>query len=158
MKALLVGLLFVANAMAAGKIEAEIETFLLDFTAKSSSVTGHMTKKGNKYLLGKPIKVKVDSFETGIDLRNKHMAGYMSSKGKHPYIVVNKGAAAGGKGVVLIQMNGKAVKTPFKYEVSGSTMKAEFDINLPSFGIDNVNYNGAGVEDKVQVKVELPIK
>lgn len=151
--------LSVFSAFAGGKLSADVELFPAgDFTATSSKVDGYLVKKGGKYYLGRPIKVPASSFETGVKLRDEHMAKYMSSKGKHPNIVVSKGMAAGGKGVVLVTMNGKSKKVPFTYDDKGSSIIASFKIKISDYVSETINYMGVGVEDEVPVKAVIPVK
>ena len=158
MKTFLTAVLFVFNVLA-GSVTAEVELFPAgDFEAKSSGVSGYMVKKGGKLYLGQPLKVRTDSFKTGIDLRDEHTHNYMSSKGKHPVIVINKGMGKDGKGIALLSMNGKSQKINFEYEEEGSSIKAKFTIKISDFGIEGISYKGIGVEDEVAITAVIPKK
>lgn len=150
-------MVFALNGFAQ-KVSADVELFPAgDFTAKSSSLTGYMVKKDGKLLLGTPLKVKVDSFDTGLGLRNDHMKKYMGGS-KHPVITVNKAAGKGGEGVALLGMNGKSNKVKFKYNEDGKVVKVSFSIELSKFGVEDISYQGVGVEDEVEIKAVVPLK
>ena len=55
-------------------------------------------------------------------------------------------------------MNGKSNKIKFKYAEDGKVVKVSFSIELSKFGIDDVSYQGVGVEDEVEVKAVVPLK
>lgn len=158
MKFLISLMLVLSVNVFAQNISADVELFPAgDFTAKSSGLTGYMVKKDGKLLLGTPLKVKVDSFDSGLSLRNTHMKKYMGEK-KQPIIIVKKAAGKGGEGVALLGMNGKSNKIKFKYAEDGKVVKISFSIELSKFGIDDVSYQGVGVEDEVEVKAVVPLK
>lgn len=157
MKYLLVIALLSMSAMAQ-QIAADVELFPAgDFTAKSGSLTGYMVKKDGKLLLGTPLKVKVSSFKTGLSLRDDHMKKYMKAA-KHPEIVVAKAAGKNGEGVAELKFAGKKKKVKFKYSESGKKVKISFPLELSKFGIDDISYQGVGVEDEVAVKAVVPLK
>ena len=43
------------------------------------------------------------------------------------------------------------------YKIEGQTLKADFEVTLSDFGINEINYKGVGVEDKVRIEVTAPI-
>lgn len=155
---LFVILSFLSFNILAQSVSADVELFPAgDFTANSSSLSGYMVEKDGAVYLGQPLKVKTSSFKTGIELRDEHMVKYMGGS-KHPYIVVNKGMGKGGKGVALVNFNGKDKKVKFNYKKSGSSVDVDFKIKISDFGIDDVSYQGIGVEDEVTIKAKVPLK
>jgi hypothetical protein len=155
---LMVVLSFLSMNIFAQSVSADVELFPAgDFTAKSSELSGYMVQKDGALLLGRPLKVKTSSFKTGIDLRDEHMVKYMGGS-KHPYITVSKGMGKGGKGIALVNFNGKDKKVKFEYKISGSSVNVDFKIKISDFGIDDVSYQGIGVEDEVAIKAKVPLK
>lgn len=155
---LLILMMLPLMAMAKGKIEADITLFPAgDFEAKSNQLEGYLVEKDGALVMGKEIKVKVDSFKTGIDLRDKHMKEYMGMK-KHPYIEIKKGIAKGGKGAAIMAFNGVEKKISFTYEKKKKEVEVKFNFKPSDFGIKDISYQGIGVEDKVEIEAEVPLK
>jgi len=156
-KLVLVLVLFALNVLAQS-VSADVELFPAgDFTAKSSSLQGYMVEKDGKLLLGKPLSVSATSFKTGIDLRDEHMLKYMGAK-KNPVIKVSKGMGKGGNGLALLSFNGKSKKTKFSYTKNSGKVQIKLKIKLSDFGVEDISYQGIGVEDEVVINASVPLK
>ncbi|MCP4912914.1 MAG: YceI family protein [Oligoflexia bacterium] len=125
------------------------------FEINSSKVKGKAVYKGGQYT-AKKVKVSVKSLKTGMDLRDKHLKDKLEMK-KHPYIVIDKAVAKGGKGSAIVNIKGMKKKVPFSYKINGKYFVAKFPLKLSDYKFKGINYMGVGVKDKVVITASLPI-
>lgn len=147
---------FSMNARA-GEVEASVVVNPVgDFTAEFKDIDGFAYADGDGF--------KADSFtipwskvSTGMSVRDKHTKDYFHAD-KHPNIEILQAIGKGGNGVAKIKMNGETQIVKGTYKKDGNNIVAEFPVTLSLFKVTNINFKGAGVQDKVQVKVTVPIK
>ena len=142
----------------AGQVEVKVEVYPVgDFTAVFKDIDGFAYADGDGF--------KADAFsipwkkvDTGMTVRDGHTQKYFHAD-KYPNIEVLQALGKGGKGVAKITMNGSKPKiVKGTYTKSGNNIVAEFPVTLSEFDVKGINFKGAGVQDKVNVKVTVPIK
>ncbi len=126
------------------------------FTAVSNKAKGNLFKTGDTFTADK-ISVSIESFKTGIDLRDEHTWKHMNSK-KNPKAVLTDLKAQGGKATANLELN--AVKKPINiaYSVKGEVVNATFSVKASDFAYPKAEYLGVGVNDLIKVEVEMPFK
>lgn len=125
------------------------------FKAESTKVRGAVTKSGNTLSAGE-LTVQVGSLKTGLDLRDKHFHERLG--GSEAKIVVKNAKGSGGKGQGTITVNQITKPLTFVYTEAAGSVSAVFTLSAADFGIKNVSYLGVGVEDKLSIKAQIPIR
>lgn len=124
------------------------------FTAKSAKIKGKVSKKGDLYY-AKKLYVNVKDLKTGIDLRDEHM----QKRIKGSKITVTNMKAKGGKGIAMLEMNGKSKKITFKYKANQKQFMANFKLNVrQDYQLKDLKYLGVGAKDEVTIEAIVPIK
>ncbi len=126
------------------------------FVAHTSSITGEVLLKGDR-VSSNNIKIKMDTFETGIGLRDKHFKKYVEAE-KYPQAILIMAEGSQGKGKGTIQVKGKEKPVAGTYKVVGQELEATFPVKASDFGITDISYMGVGVEDDLVVVVKVPVK
>jgi len=129
-----------------------------DFVAKTTDVKGQAFMKDNA-VMAKDVVVSLKNLKTGIELRDKHTKKHLEVE-KYPEVVLVKAVGKEGKGKGKIKLRGKEKVVEGTYKVSSDhkTLDASFPIQLSDFDITGINYMGVGVNDKVTVRIQLPLK
>lgn len=137
------------------------------FEAKTKNLTGDLAvDESNPQAVKGAIAVDLQSLETGIGLRDKHL--------KSNYLEVNKGPQYSEARLHDIRIDRLEGKTPFRGiltlhgqqkevtgtaqirpEGSGYRMEATFPVKVADFQIPEPTYLGVGVADEVVVRVNL---
>jgi polyisoprenoid-binding protein YceI len=136
------------------------------FEAKTDVVKGEVTVAGAAQPLNGALHVDLQSLETGIGLRDRHM--------KNNYLEVEKGAEYAAARLEDIRVEKLAGKTTFrglltlhgsrkevtgtaqiKQTASGYRVEATFPLRTAEFGIPEPTYLGVGVKDEIQVRVNF---
>lgn len=127
------------------------------FQAVSQKPKGNLIKEGGTFKADK-ISVTIESFKTGIDLRDEHLWKHMNST-KHSKAVISNLKAQGGKGTFSLELNGvKVDNIPTTYTEKGSEVNATFTVKASKFALPKVSYLGVGVSDDVKIDITLPFK
>lgn len=160
MKSFLIGgLVFIFSMIAGAQAQVTVDVALNpmgNFEAKTSSVSGTATMKGDE-VSAQNIVVNLKSLKTGVDLRDKHTQKHLDT-GKFPEAILISANGKGGKGTGKIKIRGIEKEISGSYKVDKNMLKADFDLQLNDFKIENINYMGVGVEDKVTLHIAIPIK
>jgi polyisoprenoid-binding protein YceI len=137
------------------------------FEAKTRSLSGDVTTAaGEQGALRGALRVELQTLETGIAIRDRHM--------KNNYLEVEKGpgfAAATIEEIRVEKLDGKTVFTGMlslhgqKRKVTGAAelqqrdgkirVQAQFPVKVSEFEIPAPTYLGVGVKDEIQIKVSL---
>lgn len=151
-------LLFSLNLMAkSSSLKVDIELSPAgSFAITTKRIKGSVRTKGDQLVASK-ISTPVKSFETGIDLRDKHVKEKLKYD-KFPYITVTEAVGQNGAGTALLKVMKVEKKINFKYEKIGKTIKVSFDLSLADFEIRNISYMDIGVADKAKITAILPLK
>jgi hypothetical protein len=128
------------------------------FVATSHKVVGvaHLLP-GNK-VEAKNITVPAGSFDSGIELRNKHIKQRFDVE-KFPTITLLEARGQGGKGRGKLKVKDIVRDVVGTYKiVDGNMLHAEFKARASGFNIRDVSYLGVGMEDELNLEVEVPLK
>lgn len=126
------------------------------FQAVSKKPKGNLIKEKGAFSADK-IFVSIESFKTGIDLRDEHFWKHLNSS-KHPKATVSDLKANDGKGTATLEVNGVKKPINITYTEKGSEIEAKFKVKASEFGMEKAEYLGVGVDDSVAVEVTLPYK
>lgn len=154
MKALL--LLLVCSVAHAGTVKFKVTLSPAgDFLAQSAKGRGFVEKNGNEYVAPE-LSVEVGTLKTDIELRDKHLHERLG--GAKSKIFLKNAKGSGGKGTATLVANGQSKPVSFVFKESGGQVSARFALKPSDFGIKDVNYLGIGVEDKIVVDAQFPIR
>lgn len=137
------------------------------FEAKTNAVTGEVRPVEQAGAAVGALKVKLDTLETGIALRDRHM--------RSNYLEVEKGgeyATAVLENIRVDKLDGKGTfrgdltlhgqrrevvgtSAVQRKDDGGVRVEAEFPVKVSDFAIAEPSYLGVGVRDEVQIKVKL---
>jgi polyisoprenoid-binding protein YceI len=136
------------------------------FEAKTNAVTGEVRPVEQAGTAVGALQVKLDTLQTGIALRDRHM--------RSNYLEVEKGgeyATAMLENIRVEKFDGKGTfrgdltlhgqrrevvgTSAVQRKDGGVRVEAEFPVRVSEFGIAEPTYLGVGVRDEVQVKVKL---
>lgn len=126
------------------------------FQAVSKKPKGNLIKEKGGFTADK-ISVTIESFKTGIDLRDEHFWKHLQSS-KHPKATLSNLKAQGGKGTASLEVNGVTKPVSISYSEKGQEIQAEFKVKASDFGLAKAEYLGVGVSDQVVIQATLPYK
>ncbi len=126
------------------------------FQAVSQKPKGNLIKENGVFTADK-IAVSIESFKTGIDLRDEHFWKHLNSS-KHPKATLTNLKAQGGKGSANLEVNGVKKPVVISYTEKGKEVVAKFQIKASDFSLAKAEYLGVGVSDLVEVEAILPYK
>ncbi|HEX4923060.1 MAG TPA: YceI family protein [Bdellovibrionales bacterium] len=152
-------LMTAATALAEPAVELRVSLFPAgNFTAKSAKVKGHAELNGNT-VSAKNITVPTASFDSGIDLRNKHMKQRFETE-KFPEAVLLEATGRDGKGKGKLQVKGvvREVDGSYKLVNDNKELEATFKTKASDFNIKDVSYMKVGMEDELEVFVRVPVQ
>jgi hypothetical protein len=126
------------------------------FQAESKKLKGDVFfEKGIFY--ADRISVSIESFKTGIELRDEHFWKHLNSK-KHPKATLLGLKAQSGQGSAILEINGIKKKVTISYDSKNDIVIAKFRVKASEFGLPKAEYLGVGVSDDVEVQALLPYK
>lgn len=126
------------------------------FQATSLKPKGDLKKTGDAFSADK-ITVSIESFKTGIDLRDEHFWKHLKSS-THPKATLSNLKAQGGKATADLEVNGVKKPVTITYKVVGQEVLADFTAKASDFALPKAEYLGVGVSDDVKVNVTLEYK
>ena len=126
-----------------------------DFVANSAKARGFVDKNGQA-LSAEELSVEVGTLKTDIELRDKHLHERLG--GAKTKIVFKDAKGQGGKGTGTLVVNGQSKAVAFIYKESSNQVLARFLVKPSDFGIKDVKYLGIGVEDKVVIDAQFPVR
>lgn len=113
------------------------------------------------------LRVPLDTVDTGIDLRNRHMKEkYLDTKAhpfaelKVPKAMLKEGQGQKGSGTFTVHGTSKPVAVVYDVAKTGDgySVKGEFDINIKAHGIEVPSYLGVTVKPDVKVVAAFAVK
>jgi polyisoprenoid-binding protein YceI len=137
------------------------------FEAKTKNVTGQVASAPNAAgAVPGAIKVDLQTLETGIGLRDRHMRDKYLEVGKGPDFAVatiegitvdKKQGKATFNGTLLLHGERKEITgiAELKEQNGRVQILAQFPLSVSQFAIPQPTYLGVGVRDELQVKVSL---
>jgi polyisoprenoid-binding protein YceI len=126
------------------------------FQAVSTKAKGNILKQGDNFTADK-ISVSIESFKTGIDLRDEHTWKHLNSS-KHPKATLSDVKGSGGKATASLEVNGVKKPVNITYLTENQNIQAKFAVKASDFGLAKVEYLGVGVNDIINVEATLPFK
>lgn len=126
------------------------------FQAVSNKAKGNIIKTGDGFSADK-LSVSIESFKTGIDLRDEHTWKHLNSE-KHPKAVLSNVKGQGGRATGELEVNGVKKPINITYAVAGTNVNAKFSVKASEFGLPPKEYLGVGVGDVITVEAVLPFK
>lgn len=155
MKALILALcLMTSNAFSEDKIILNIGLNPAgSFMATSTKPKGKLTKDGDTFKADK-ITVSIESFKTGIDLRDEHFWKHLNSQ-KFSRATLSDLKAQGGKATAMLEVNGINKPINITYKVQGNEVIANFNVKASDYSLPKADYLGVGVSDEIKVDVTM---
>lgn len=127
-----------------------------DFQAVSKKLKGNLIKEKGAFRSDK-LSVSIESFKTGIDLRDEHFWKHLNSS-KHSKATLTNLKAQNGKGVATLEVNGIKKPVSISYVEKGQEVEAKMKVKASDFSLPKAEYLGVGVSNDVNVVVTLPYK
>jgi polyisoprenoid-binding protein YceI len=145
----------------------------LKIVGRGAGPTGELTlqKEGDSQLLSGEVHLDLESFDTGIGLRDKHMKETYLETGKSKNAVLKfsqarlndeilqKGGEARLPGVLQLHGVEKPIEIQMNFSHNPDGIKAlsSFEIKISDFAIAIPSFSGIKVADLVQIKIETLI-
>jgi polyisoprenoid-binding protein YceI len=126
------------------------------FQAVSKKPKGYVFRQGDS-VTAERIAVSVESFETGIELRDEHFHKHLNAS-KHPRTVLSDVSGSNGKAKGTLEVNGIKKPVAISYKFVGNEMHAQFNTKASEFGLKKAEYLGVGVDDNVKVEAVMPFR
>ena len=126
------------------------------FQAVSKKPKGNVIKENGVFTADK-ISVSIESFKTGIDLRDEHLWKHMQSS-TNPKATLSNLKASGGKGTAQLEVNGKKNPVTIVYVEKGPEILAKLIVKASNFSLPKAEYLGVGVDNLVEIEVALQFK
>ena len=126
------------------------------FQAVSKKAKGNLFKQGDTFTADK-ISVSIESFNTGIDLRDEHTWKHLNSA-KHPKATLTDLKASGGKATAMLEVNGEKKPINITYKTANDEVIAKFTVKASEFKLPKAEYLGVGVDDAINVEATLPYR
>lgn len=157
---LFLGILFFTFSVLAADNKVTVHVALTpagSFQAESTKLKGKLSKKGDTLVADK-ISVSVESFKTGIDLRDEHFWKHLNPTKKHPRIVLTNLKTSGRQGSGVLEVNGVKQPVKFNFVEKDGMAESKFKLKASSFNLSKASYMGVGVADEVLVHVRMKLK
>lgn len=126
------------------------------FWARNEKLAGYVLKSGESYT-AHDIEVAMTGFQTGISLRDRHLATRYLEAEANPKATFRLEKADVGLFEGRLTWRGKTLPIFGRYDVKDYRLTARFKLRLSDFGIAEPEYMGVKVLDEVDVEAELPI-
>lgn len=123
------------------------------FQAVSKKMKGKLIKQNNLITSDK-IVVMIESFKTGIDLRDEHFWKHLQST-KYPKATLTDLKAQKGVGTANLEVNDVKKQITITYVEKDNEVHAEFNVKASDFSLQKAEYLGVGVSDEVRVNAIL---
>lgn len=127
------------------------------FQAVSSKLKGNVVKKDGSFSADK-ITVSIESFKTGIELRDEHFWKHLNPSKKHERAVLTELKTSGNKGQGILEVNGVKKNIAFNFTEKDGMLFTKLNLKASDFKLSKASYMGVGVEDTVTVEVSLKYK
>ncbi len=124
------------------------------FVAKSDRLKGDLVRNGAE-ITSQKLSVSIDSFKTGMSLRDEHFCKHLGCEAQ-PKSILSNLKGTGGKGTGILELNGVKKEIAFNYEEKDSLIVAKFELNSADFKMPHAKYLGVEVSDVVSVEVRTP--
>lgn len=126
------------------------------FSAVSQKPKGNLVKSKGVFTSEK-ITISIESFKTGIDLRDEHFWKHLQSN-KYPKATLHNLTATQGRGKATLEVNGIKKPIVIAYEEKETEILAKFKVNASDFSLPKVEYLGVGVDNTVSIEANMSFK
>lgn len=120
------------------------------FELVSKKLRGHVIKKDGKLSADK-LSVRIQSFSSGIDLRDQHFWKHMNYK-EHSKAILTDVKGENGKATGNLQVNGVKKNINIDYTENKNEYVAQFKIKASEFSLPPKSFLGITVDDEVSIK------
>ena len=124
------------------------------FEAVSEKLKGILIKKDGGYSADK-LWVSIESFKTGIDLRDEHFWKHLNSN-KSPKVILTNVIGKGGRATGTLEVNGVKKPVNMTYVEKSTDITTTFKVKASDFGLAKASYLGVGVSDEVKIEATYP--
>lgn len=159
MKKILISFLFLLSTVAMAENQVILNVGLTpagSFQATSKKVKGNLVKTGDSFTAD-TISVSIESFKTGIDLRDEHFWKHLNSS-KHSKATLTNLKAQAGKATADLEVNGIKKSVSMTYKIQNNEVVAHMNVNAQDYSLPKAEYLGVGVSNDVKVEVTLGYK
>ena len=125
------------------------------FTIEGKKLAGKVTKDKDIYK-AKNIVLNLTDLKTGMELRDKHVQEYLETK-KYPIAVLTEGQGKGSKFSGKLKIRNIIKPIAGTYELKGKQGLAKFKVKMSEYKIKSASYMGLGVNDEINVTVEMMV-
>lgn len=154
---IIIGILFCFPAISQTSILIDVSLSPAgSFQAATSKIKGSI-KATDQAIQADKISVLINSFKTGIDLRDEHFAKHLNAE-THPRATLTELKGANGKGSAKLEVNGVNLPVSFDYVTKNNILSTKLKLKASDFKLKKAEYLGVGVADDVVLSVELPLK
>jgi polyisoprenoid-binding protein YceI len=162
----------VVNKSAGNEIKFFAEATFNNFQGVTKAVDGYVVFNGDSKKDENvfDLKVALDSINTGIGLRNKHMRGYLNTD-KNPYAefkgdtIIRDSLSVSeynleAKGNFTVNGISKEITVPAKFYDFGELkkIKADFELKLSDFNIERPSFLFNKVRDEIKLELIIYLK
>jgi hypothetical protein len=152
--AIFLTVLFPFTALADGSIQVAVKLSPAgSFVAKSEKLKGDIAKNGD-VLTASKISIAIDSFKTGMSLRDEHFCKHLGCEA-HPKAVLTQLKASKGKGTATLELNGVKKEISFNYEEKAGVFTSKLQLNASDFNMPQAKYLGVEVNNQVVVEIKI---
>lgn len=156
MKSLLFLVLILSTSVFA---ESKIKLFVAltpagSFEAVSDKLEGKLIQKNGEITADK-LWVSIESFKTGIDLRDDHFWKHLNSA-THTNAVLTDVKGKGGKAISTLEVNGVKKLISMNYKEKNGKIFTAFNVKASDFNLAKAVYLGVGVSDEIKIEANYP--
>jgi hypothetical protein len=149
------GLIIATSAAAESKIKLLVAlTPAGSFEAVSEKLKGNLIQK-NGELTADKLWVSIESFKTGIDLRDEHFWRHMRSN-VHTKAVITDVKGKAGKATGTLEINGVKKTISMNYKEKEGDIFTTFMVKASDFNLPKVEYLGIGVSNDIKIEAIYP--
>lgn len=127
------------------------------FQATSTKLKGNLVKEKSQFLADK-LSISLESFKTGIDLRDEHFWKHLDPSKKFPKITLSDIKSTGTTATAQLEVNGIKKPVSINFSEKGKEVIAKFTVKASSFNLAKAEYLGVGVNDDVTVEANIEFK
>lgn len=127
------------------------------FQATSTKMKGNLIKEKGQFTADK-LSVNIESFKTGIDLRDEHFWKHLNPSKNIPKITLTELKSEGTKATAQLEVNGVKKLVNITFVEKESEVVAKFKVMASNFNLSKVEYLGVGVNDEVIIEVSTQFK
>lgn len=122
--------------------------------AVSEKIKGNLIRRNGNFSADK-LWITIESFKTGIDLRDEHLWKHLNYT-KFPNAILTNVVGKAGKATGTLEINGIKQPVNMTYVETSSDITTTFKVKPSEFGLPKASYLGVGVSDEVKIEATYP--